>query len=100
MSGDARQDTLGVDYRAFKDKQGNRLPWRTCDPNYQNPNGGSRVGQMGFDPHGVSPTCANMDPATGFCDYFDYSKYNQSTQGHWSGADGLCFVQRNYPSPL
>jgi hypothetical protein len=93
------EDTLGIDYRAFTDKQGAPLPWRICDPNYQNPNGGSRVGQMGFEPRGVSPTCTNMDPSTGFCDYLDFSKYDQSTQGHWNGADSLCFVQRNYPSP-
>jgi hypothetical protein len=91
-------DVIGVDYTGFKDKQGNLLPWRTCDPNYANPNGGSRSGQMHFDPVAV-PHCTNNDPSTGLCDYYDYSKYNQSTQGHWNGADGLCFVQRNYPSP-
>jgi hypothetical protein len=91
-------DVTGVNYLAFTDKQGNALPWRTCDPNYQNPNGGGRVGQMHFDPVSV-PQCANGDHSTGLCDYYDFSKYNQSTQGHWNGADGLCFVQRHYPSP-
>jgi hypothetical protein len=91
-------DVVGVDYIAFTDRLGNALPWRTCDPNYQNPNGRSRVGQMDFDPVNV-PRCLNGDHATGICDYYDFSKYNQSTQGHWNGADGLCFVQRHYPSP-
>jgi hypothetical protein len=92
-------DVVGVDYTGFKDRQGNVLPWRTCDPNYQNPNGGSRTGQMSFDPVHV-PHCSNGDHSRGLCDYYDFSKYNQSTQGHWNGADGLCFVQRHYPSPL
>jgi hypothetical protein len=92
------EDTKGVNYLGFTDKQGNALPWRTCDPMYMNPNGGSRVGQMHFDPVKV-PQCTNGDHSTGLCDYYDFSKYNQSTQGHWNGADGLCFVQRHYPSP-
>jgi hypothetical protein len=91
-------DVMGVDYLAFKDNKGNVLPWRTCDPNYANPNGGSRVGQMHFDPVHV-PACTGGNSGTGLCDYYDFSKYNQSTQGHWNGADGLCFVQRDYPSP-
>ncbi len=91
-------DVKGVDYLGFTDRQGNVLPWRTCDPNYQNPNGGTRIGQMRFDPVKV-PHCTNGDRSTGLCDYYDFSKYNQSTQGHWNGADGLCFVQRHYPSP-
>ncbi len=91
-------DVVGVNYLAFTDSEGNVLPWRTCDPNYQNPNGGSRVGQMHFDPVNV-PACMNDDHSTGLCDYYDFSKYNQSTQGHWNGADGLCYVQRHYPSP-
>jgi hypothetical protein len=92
------EDVIGVDYTGFTDKAGNVLPWRTCDPMYQNPNGGSRVGPMQFDPVTV-PHCIGGDHATGLCDYYDFSKYNQSTQGHWNGADGLCFVQRHYPSP-
>jgi hypothetical protein len=92
------EDVKGVDYTGFKDKQGYVLPWRTCDPNYQDPNGGSRIGQMHFDPVLV-PHCTGNNPATGLCDYDDYSTYNQSTQGHWNGSDGLCFVKRNYPSP-
>jgi hypothetical protein len=91
-------DVKGVNYLAFADKAGNALPWRTCGPNYQNPNEGSRIGQMHFDPVKV-PQCTNGDHSTGLCDYYDFSKYDQSTQGHWNGSDGLCFVQRHYPSP-
>jgi hypothetical protein len=92
------EDVLGVDYTGFRDHAGNVLPWRTCDPAYQNPNGGSRVGQMHFDPVAV-PHCVRGDHATGLCDFYDYSKYDQSTQGHWNGADGLCYVKRAYLSP-
>jgi hypothetical protein len=91
-------DVIGVDYTGFKDKQGNALPWRICDPNYTNPNGEGRAGPMHFDPVAV-PHCTNNDSSNGLCDYYDFSKYNQSTQGHWNGADGLCFVKRLYPSP-
>jgi hypothetical protein len=92
------EDTIGLDYTAFTDKQGSPLPWRICDPSYMNPNGGSRAGQMRFDPVQVAH-CTGGDRSTGLCDYHDFSKYNQSTQGHWNGADGLCYVQRHYPSP-
>jgi len=52
---------------------------------------------MAFDPQSV-PHCTGNDRAMGLCDYFDYTTYNQSTQGHLN-SDGLCFVKRNYPSP-
>jgi hypothetical protein len=91
-------DVIGVDYTGFTDRAGHPLPWRTCDPNYQNPNGGSRSGQMNYDPVHV-PHCTHGDHSTGLCDYYDFSKYDQSTQGHWNGSDGLCFVERHYPSP-
>jgi hypothetical protein len=94
------EQMAGVDYTGFEDALGNVVPWRICDPNYQNPNGGSRVGQMAFDPTPAGVThCANGNSSNGFCDYEDFAKYDQSTQGHWSGADGLCFVERAYPSP-
>jgi hypothetical protein len=92
-------DVIGVDYTWFTDKLGNLLPWRTCDPNYLPPSGIIRVGPMNFNPVSV-PHCVGGDHSTGLCDYYDFSKYNQSTQGHWNGADGLCFVTRHYPSPL
>jgi hypothetical protein len=88
--------TKGVDYTAYTDALGNSLDWRYCmapdtsvHPQFN--------GVMSFDPQHV-PHCANRNPATGLCDYDDYSTYNQSTQGHLN-SDGLCFVSRNYPSP-
>jgi hypothetical protein len=88
--------TKGVDYTAYTDALGNPINWRYCiapptDVHAQ------FSGQMAFDPESV-PYCMNNDPATGLCDYFDYTTYNQSTQGHLN-SDGLCFVKRNYPSP-
>ena len=88
--------TRGVDYTAYSDALGNKLNWRYCiapatDVHSQ------FTGPMAFDPQSV-PACTNGDPATGLCDYFDYTTYNQSTQGHLN-SDGLCFVKRNYPSP-
>ena len=43
----------------------------------------------------VNPT---GDPATSMRDFFDYVLYNHSTFGHLN-ADGLAFVDRQYPSP-
>ncbi len=52
---------------------------------------------MSFDPHGV-PAAPSNDPSQGLRDYYDFTTYNQSTQGHLN-SDGLCYVKRNYPSP-
>ncbi len=89
-------DLVGLDYTGFVDRTGAAVPWRICDPSYQNPTGRPRTGQMHFDPQSVP---RSPDPAIGFRDYADFATYNQSTQGHWNGADGLCFVKRRYPSP-
>ena len=56
---------------------------------------------MGFDTLSV-----NVDPTatcvqgncTSIRDFFDYTLYNHSTFGHLN-ADGLSFVDRQYPSP-
>ncbi len=89
-------DTVGVDYTAYSDAQGNALDWRYCvePPTDVHP---KFVGPMRFDPQGV-PSAVNSDPATGLRDYADFATYDQSTQGHLN-SDGLCFVKRNYPSP-
>lgn len=88
--------TKGVDYTAYTDALGNPLKWRYCiapatdvHPEF--------TGAMAFDPQNV-PHCSKHDSATGLCDYYDYTTYNQSTQGHLN-SDGLCFVDRHYPSP-
>jgi uncharacterized membrane protein YgcG len=88
--------TKGVDYTAYTDALGHKVNWRYCiapstdvHPQFNGP--------MAFDPQGV-PHCVGANSATGLCDYYDYSTYNQSTQGHLN-SNGLCFVKRNYPSP-
>ena len=88
--------TKGVDYTAYTDALGNRLNWRYCiapDTTVHS----QFTGAMAFDPQNVPP-CTNNNPATGLCDYYDFTTYNQSTQGHLN-SDGLCYVRRNYPSP-
>jgi hypothetical protein len=87
------EDVIGVDPTAFKDKDGNALPWRTCTTSYTPPD----MGTMHFDTKGV-PVNLQGDPETSLRDYADFMTYNQSTQGHLN-SDGLCFVRRNYPSP-
>lgn len=88
------ENTRGVNYTAFKDPAGKPLPWRSCDSGYTPPNANK---QMGFDSLSI-PYSPSGDPATSMRDYFDYMRYNQSTQGHLN-SDGLCFVKRSYPSP-
>jgi hypothetical protein len=88
--------TKGVDYTAYTDALGNRLNWRYCiDPatDVHPP----LAGAMAFDPQSV-PHATGGDPASGLRDYYDFATYNQSTQGHLS-SDGLCAVERHYPSP-
>jgi hypothetical protein len=87
------QEAVGVNYTGFKFGT-TPLPWRACLPSYALPSG-----QMGFDSgtiqYNPNPTA---DPTRYLRDYADYMAYNQSTQGHLN-SDGLCFVQRRYPSP-
>jgi hypothetical protein len=52
---------------------------------------------MGFDSLGI-PHNPQGDPTQVLRDYYDYLAYNQSTQGHLN-SDGLCFVERHFPSP-
>ena len=87
-------NTKGVDYTAFKDPAGNPLPWRACDAQYMPPNTNA---QMGFDSLSI-PHNPSGNPAAVIRDYFDYMRYDQSTQGHLN-SDGLCYVGRHYPSP-
>lgn len=88
--------TQGVDYTGYTDALGNKLQWRYCmDPPVDvHP---KFTGPMAFDPQSI-PHATGNDPASGLRDYYDFSTYNQSTQGHLN-ADGLCFVKRAYPSP-
>jgi hypothetical protein len=86
-------DASGVDPTAFVDGQGSPLPFRSCD--------GSAlpVGkQLRFD-SGSVPVDPGAKPSSALRDYRDFIQYVQSTQGHLNGGDGLCFVERRYPSP-
>jgi hypothetical protein len=87
------EDMKGVDPTAITDKQKNKVPRRTCDKFYTPPN----MGQLSLNTTGV-PVDPTGDPATSIRDLYDYMTYNQSTQGHLN-SDGLCFVERRYPSP-
>ncbi len=87
------EDMKGVDPTAITDKQGNPVPWRSCTSFYTPPG----KGQMSFDTLGI-PVNPTGDPASSIRDLYDYMTYNQSTQGHLD-SDGLCFVERHYPSP-
>ena len=86
----------GVDYTAVKDALGHALQWRYCidPPTDVHP---KFTGAMSFDPQSV-PHATGSDPSTGLRDYYDFSTYDQSTQGHLN-SDGLCYVKRDYPSP-
>jgi hypothetical protein len=86
-------NAVGVNYTAFS--FGNLpLPWRACLSTYSPPNTNP---QMGFDSLTI-PYNPSGSAASAMRDYADYLVYNQSTQGHLN-SDGLCFVQRHYPSP-
>jgi hypothetical protein len=88
--------TRGVDYTAYTDALGVALDWRYCidPPTDVHP---QFTGAMAFDPQSV-PHAAGTDAASGLRDYDDFATYDQSTQGHLN-SDGLCAVQRHYPSP-
>ncbi|HVV16202.1 MAG TPA: hypothetical protein VHH90_03290 [Polyangia bacterium] len=88
--------TKGVDYRQVKDALGNVLPWRYCaapDTSVHS----QFVGTMFFDAQSIPPA-PGADACQGLRDYYDFSTYDQSTQGHLN-SDGLCYVVRHYPSP-
>jgi hypothetical protein len=83
-------DLVGVDPTAFTDASGAAVPFRSCD--------GSPLPagkQLRFE--------ASIDPAAkpdvALRDYYDFIQYVQSAQGHLNGGEGLCFIDRHYPSP-
>jgi hypothetical protein len=87
-------DMKGLDPTAITDAKGAAVPWRWCSSLYTPPNMNP---QMGFDPLDV-PVDLKGDARFVIHDLFDYMTYNQSTQGHLN-SDGLCYVERSYPSP-
>ena len=89
------EDMAGVDFEGFRDRGGNKLPWRSCvGAAFVPPD----TGAMHFDPQSVPIDPSSADGSK-LRDYRDYLTYNQSTQGHLN-SNGLCFVKRGYPSPL
>lgn len=86
-------DLVGVDPTAVTDGAGAALPWRNCDGTAL-PSGAQmrlETGSVPVDPAGA--------PSSALRDLKDFVGYVQSTQGHLNGGEGLCFVDRQYPSP-
>jgi hypothetical protein len=89
------EDFKGYGLKPFADAHSHPLPWRSCLPasSYTAP----AAGAMSFDTLSI-PVSATGDPAQAIRDFYDYATYNHSTFGHLN-ADGLAFVDRQYPSP-
>ena len=80
--------TKGIPYTpAYQDAAGNSLYWRYCIAPPTDVHA-EFTGPVAFDAQSVS----------GLADYYDFATYDQSTQGHLN-SDGLCYVDRHYPSP-
>jgi hypothetical protein len=90
------EDFKGYAFTPFVDAQGHQVPWRSCQtPDLYTP---PADGAMSFDTLTV-PVDPAGNPADVMRDFYDYTLYNHSTFGHLN-ADGLSFVDRQYPSPL
>lgn len=91
----ALEDFKGYAFQPFVDARGRQLPWRSCVPaaTYAPPGDGA----MRFDTLTI-PVNPTGNPAQVIRDFYDYTLYNHSTFGHLN-ADGLSFVDRQYPSP-
>jgi hypothetical protein len=86
-------DLAGVDPSAITDGAGAAVPFRNCDGSSL-PQGTQLAMDSGSVP--VDPGAA---PNVALRDYRDFIQYVQSTQGHLNGGEGLCFIERHYPSP-
>ena len=93
------EDMKGVSPAGFTDKSGTPLPWHNCSGDNYSPLGD---GQMFFYTRGIPVNPAGTC-VPGNCnvirDYYDFLRYNQSTQGHLN-SQGACYVDRQYPSPV
>jgi hypothetical protein len=87
------EDLARVDPTAFVDGAGTALPWRVCVDSPL-PEGT----QMGFET-GPVPLDPSAAPDAALRDYRDYVHYVASAMGHLNGGEGLCYVDRKYPSP-
>lgn len=86
-------DLVGVDPSAITDGSGAAVPFRSCEGSPLP--GGS---QLAMD-SGSVPIDPGAKPNVALRDYRDFLQYVQSTQGHLNGGEGLCFIERHYPSP-
>jgi len=84
---------LAFDFTAPRDAQNAPIPWRTCGPVQP---GERTQGTLSLDPVNVPTNPAGG--AAGLANLVDYMTYNLSTFGHLNN-DGLCFPERQYPSP-
>lgn len=84
---------LEFDFQAPKDAQDAPIPWRTCGPVAV---GERAMGTVSYDP--VNVPVNPMGGAAGLKNLADYMNWNLSTFGHLNN-DGLCFPDRQYPSP-
>jgi hypothetical protein len=89
--------TEGVDYRAYTDALGQQLYWRYCLPPPTDVHG-ELTGPMAFDAQNIARATGTARTTAGLRDYYDFSTYDQSTQGHLN-SDGLCYVWHHFPSP-
>lgn len=87
-------DLVGVDFQAITDAQGTRVPFRYCGAVQS---GERTMGGLSYDPKGVPVNATGG--AAGLKDLSDYMAYNLSTFGHTNAGEGLCVVERRYPSP-
>jgi hypothetical protein len=87
-------DLTGIDFEAISDAQGNRVPFRYCGAVQM---GERTMGNLALDPKGVPVNPAGG--AQGLKDLADYMAYNLSTFGHLNAGEGVCVVERQYPSP-
>lgn len=86
-------DLRDVDPTAITDGAGQPVPLRSCDGSPL-PKGK----QLRFDT-GTVPVDRGSPRSQALHDLRDFVQYVQSTQGHLNGGEGLCYVQRAYPSP-
>lgn len=88
------EDLSAIDPTALTDATGAPLPFRTCDGS---PLAGSGQRSVETGHLAVDPDASPRQALRGLADFV---RYVQSTQGHMNGGEGLCYVRRNYPSPL
>jgi hypothetical protein len=86
-------DDLAFDLLAPRDAHGTAVPWRHCGPLQAFERSS---GTLSLDPMNVPVN--PLGGAAGLADVGGYMTYNLSTFGHLNN-DGLCYPERQYPSP-